>query len=637
MYNKESSQNINKNLSTEWTVGFTQDQSNINLLNIYNNPSIECPADFTQGYKKQINNSLSTEWHMDLTQDQTNLSLPNVYNNSFIKWSEGFSQDQTNNNIPIAIEWFTNNNSFMEWDTGFTSYQTSTSLLNTYNNSIIILSTGITQNDENQIDCNSFIEWTTCFTQDQTNTSLLNIYNARHCEEQINTLQHDTKSIKKNEHPVSLVSRRKRNSNPKCKKCNLKKDHYDVNPNLCKNCYRASLRILSGNKLIDDFIESTQTFYSNCRPESKLEFILYKQFTNIEYLAKGGFSVIYKATWVDGPIDRWVFKQEKYKWHNNYNVVLKILNNSEKIDSDYLDELKNFFHCKKSDNNTLNSRLHQYLGITQHPETKNYIIVIEFAQNRDLHYFLNRKNTLSWPAKLQFLHKISIRLNLVHQNKIIHRDLHSGNILIGRNRYGPEVGPMIADFEISKPINELSDKNAIYGVIPYVAQEVLKGGKFTQASDIYSFSMIIWEVISGCRPFSDRKHDEYLILDILNGLRPKIPSNIPQDLIELMETCWHQDPEKRKFANPEKRKLTVQEKGSLSWYKLKKLKAKLKSEKINGGLANALGELIKKADKGEIKFLENIDTNILPPKINDQAIYSSRSLTQFISKALTLQ
>ncbi|CAG8777159.1 14536_t:CDS:2, partial [Racocetra fulgida] len=180
----------------------------------------------------------------------------------------------------------------------------------------------VTPNDENQIDYNSSIELTTCFTQDQTNTSSLNIYNAQHCEEQINTLQlHDTKLVKKNEHPVSLVSRRKRNSKyPKCKKCNLRKYYYNVNPNISKDCYRASLRILSGNKLIDDFIESTQTFHSNCKNNSKLEFIPYEQFTNIEYLAKGGFS------------------EQKYKQSKNYNVVFKILNNSEKMDADFLNE-----------------------------------------------------------------------------------------------------------------------------------------------------------------------------------------------------------------------------------------------------------------------------------------------------------
>ncbi|CAG8777421.1 12446_t:CDS:1, partial [Racocetra fulgida] len=140
----------------------------------------------------------------------------------------------------------------------------------------------------------------------------------QHYEKQINTIQHDdAESVKENKSPIPLVSRRKKN--PRCKKCNIRRPHYDENSNQCKDCYRASLRALSGNKLIDDFIESTQTFYRRCRHDKKLEFIPYKQFTNIEYLAKGGFSVIYKATWIDGPISRWNPKRQKYGRKGNYD------------------------------------------------------------------------------------------------------------------------------------------------------------------------------------------------------------------------------------------------------------------------------------------------------------------------------
>ncbi|CAG8833731.1 17859_t:CDS:2 [Gigaspora margarita] len=247
MYNEESSRNINNNQSMEWTVGFTQDQTNINLFNIYNNPSIEWSADFTQDYEDQSNNSLSTEWFIDLTQDQTNISLLNVYSNPYIKWSAG---DQTNNNLPI--EWstdFINNNLFMKWNTD------------------------VTQNDENQTNYNLSMEWTACSTQNQTNTSLLNTYNAgitQHREEQINFTT--TKSVQKNEHPTSLVSRHKKHLIYRCKKCNFLKCHYDKTSNQCKGCYRASLRVLSDNKLIDDFIESTQT-HRYCKNRTKLEFI----------------------------------------------------------------------------------------------------------------------------------------------------------------------------------------------------------------------------------------------------------------------------------------------------------------------------------------------------------------------------
>ncbi|CAG8836674.1 37432_t:CDS:2, partial [Gigaspora margarita] len=272
MYNEESSPNINNNLPTEWTIGFTlQDQTNINSPNIYNNTFIEWSTDFTQVYEDQTNNSLSTEWSMELAQDQTTISLPNVYN-PFIEWSTGFSQDQI---IELSTE-FTNNNPFMEWNADFT--QTNTSSLNIYNNSIIKLSAGITQNVEDQTNNNLSIEQTTCFAQDRTNISLHSIYNTeitQHYEAQINDLQHyDAKSVIEDKHSVSFVSRRKkRKESERCKKCNRKRFICDKTSKQCKNCYEASLRVLSGNKLIDDFIELTQISYASFTRDSNLEFI----------------------------------------------------------------------------------------------------------------------------------------------------------------------------------------------------------------------------------------------------------------------------------------------------------------------------------------------------------------------------
>ncbi|CAG8656523.1 36696_t:CDS:2 [Gigaspora margarita] len=104
-------------------------------------------------------------------------------------------------------------------------------------------------------------------TQDQTNTSSPSVYNVgitQDCEKQTNSLQYNEDSVKENQHPVSPVFRHKKNRyKKKCRRCNYTKFHYDENSNQCKDCYWASTRILSGNKLIDDFIESTQTSYRN--------------------------------------------------------------------------------------------------------------------------------------------------------------------------------------------------------------------------------------------------------------------------------------------------------------------------------------------------------------------------------------
>ncbi|CAI2189920.1 17859_t:CDS:2, partial [Funneliformis geosporum] len=134
---------------------------------------------------------------------------------------------------------------------------------------------------------------------------------------------------------------------------------------------------------------------------------------------------------------------------------------------------------------------------------------------------------------------IAYGLSAIHKTNIIHRDFHSGNILIDGNY------PVIGDLGLSKSATEAED-NEIYGIIPYMAPEVLQGQKYTKKSDIYSFGMIMWEWMTGRRPFWDRAHDTELIIDICDGLRPPIGNiGAPEGYIELMKECWDPDQSKR--------------------------------------------------------------------------------------------
>ncbi|RHZ46782.1 hypothetical protein Glove_606g112 [Diversispora epigaea] len=125
---------------------------------------------------------------------------------------------------------------------------------------------------------------------------------------------------------------------------------------------------------------------------------------------------------------------------------------------------------------------------------------------------------------------------------LMHKDLHSGNIVNQTLTLC-----QITDFGLCKPVTE-NDPEIIYGVIPYVAPETLSRGEYTQASDIYSFGMVMLEVLTSYPPYYNIPHDANLVMDICKGLKPEIKCEIPQLLKELMEKCWNFDPLNRPTA-----------------------------------------------------------------------------------------
>jgi hypothetical protein len=110
---------------------------------------------------------------------------------------------------------------------------------------------------------------------------------------------------------------------------------FDLSSDIIKTILKSS-----GDKVIDDFINHTQT---SRKRGGEMEFVPYDQFKNIQFIAEGGFSKIYKALWVDGPIKNW--REIKRDWSkitrtHNYTVALKKLNNSKSITSKELNEVQ---------------------------------------------------------------------------------------------------------------------------------------------------------------------------------------------------------------------------------------------------------------------------------------------------------
>jgi len=122
--------------------------------------------------------------------------------------------------------------------------------------------------------------------------------------------------------------------------------------------------------------------------------------------------------------------------------------------------------------------------------------------------------------------------------------LHSGNIF-SYDLYKSVIGDLGL---CQQAINKKNDPNKIFGVIPYLAPEVLLKKPYTKESDIYSFGIIMWEFITGKKPFHDRQHNHILISDILKGERLQITYDTPEFYAKLMRRCWDHNPKNRQTA-----------------------------------------------------------------------------------------
>ncbi|RHZ78319.1 hypothetical protein Glove_166g13 [Diversispora epigaea] len=124
-------------------------------------------------------------------------------------------------------------------------------------------------------------------------------------------------------------------------------------------------------------------------------------------------------------------------------------------------------------------------------------------------------------------------------------------------------------------------------------------GEYTQASDVYSFGMIMLEILTSYPPYYNTPHDINLIMSICKGQKPEIKYEIPRLLRDLMERCWDSDPHNRPTA--------------------KELETELNEYYFKGN-----NELTKQF--GEVYASNKDFIPYDPSEAHPQAIYKSRSL-----------
>ena len=172
----------------------------------------------------------------------------------------------------------------------------------------------------------------------------------------------------------------------------------------------------------------------------------------------------------------------------------------------------------------------------------NPTIILKYLPKGSLEKVLQLEPDLQLSKRYLILLGIAEGMKYLHSIKIAHRDLKPGNILIGDDYH-----PYISDFGQSK-ITETNLEQILMktptGSIICMAPEVMSNQSYTYKADVYSFSLIAYQLITGRIPFNNIKPSLFVTC-ILNGQRPDISIISEEYIQELLSKWWSGDPHER--------------------------------------------------------------------------------------------
>uniref|UniRef100_A0A8C6XYY7 Mitogen-activated protein kinase kinase kinase n=1 Tax=Naja naja TaxID=35670 RepID=A0A8C6XYY7_NAJNA len=196
----------------------------------------------------------------------------------------------------------------------------------------------------------------------------------------------------------------------------------------------------------------------------------------------------------------------------------------------------------------------------------NLCLIMEFARGGSLNRVLSGKRIppgvlVNWAVQL------AEGMNYLHEEAIvpiIHRDLKSSNILILEKVENGDLSNKnlkITDFGLAREWHKTTKMSAA-GTYAWMAPEVIRSSMFSKGSDVWSYGVLLWELLTGEVPFRGIDGLAVAYGVAMNKLSLPIPSTCPEPFARLMEDCWNTDPHSRpSFANILNQLTNIEESG----------------------------------------------------------------------------
>ncbi|KAH0795962.1 TKL family protein kinase [Histomonas meleagridis] len=170
-------------------------------------------------------------------------------------------------------------------------------------------------------------------------------------------------------------------------------------------------------------------------------------------------------------------------------------------------------------------------------EDPSPVILTEYLPNGSLQDYIDQNRVSDPTFKMIVLYGIAEAMRYIHSKLgIVHRDLKPANVLMTSNNE-----PVVCDFGFSKLMVNEKEKmrqSQMVGSPIYMAPELLQGAEYNGSADVYSYGVVMSEVLTGAPAFGDVKSMGELVMKVCQGVRPDVPYDTPKEFLGLLDRCW---------------------------------------------------------------------------------------------------
>jgi eukaryotic-like serine/threonine-protein kinase len=176
-------------------------------------------------------------------------------------------------------------------------------------------------------------------------------------------------------------------------------------------------------------------------------------------------------------------------------------------------------------------------------EDETPFIVMEFLRGEDLSKRVRRDPPLSLDQKIDVIAELCTGLHFAHEQGVIHRDVKPANIWLV-----PDGSVKLLDFGIAKfASSTLTRQGSVFGSISYMSPEQVNGGEVDGRADIFSAGVVLYELLSGKKPFSGESPTAVLarIMDDQPASLADLPADLPRPLVAAVMKALEKNRERR--------------------------------------------------------------------------------------------